>query len=416
MFARLFFNLSLVSMVSLASPVHAGDEDAIQIFVSKDLQSLVVYEGGTPIATSKVSTGKPGHTTPSGIFSVLEKRKSHFSRKYDNAPMPWMQRLTWSGIALHESSSVPDYPASHGCIRMPRDFAKSLYSITKRGYHVVISDRPVVPQAIVHENLFSPRIAIPAEFLSDAEMRPTASLKAGSELALAEVPPKAGAVAIAALPKPQEAVRMLVTRAPQSVAVADAQSILNQLGYDTGGVTGIVGRKTRAAISAFQALHGHEVTGTFNGKLTTALYRMVNRAPPANGRIFVRRNFKPVYDAAVEIASPEISLGTHFLVASRVNAAQRSAEWHAVSLDNPLGDKTRARLGITAESDPLAPDSASAALDRLVIAPDVRVEIEKMLGNGSSLTISDIWSPDETGLGTDFITILNRPASRPEDG
>ena len=92
----------------------AEDNRTLQIIVSRSKQTLTVYDDGKLIATSKVSTGKSGHETPTGIFSILEKRKYHESNIYSNAPMPWMQRLTWSGIALHEGK-VPNYPASHGC-------------------------------------------------------------------------------------------------------------------------------------------------------------------------------------------------------------------------------------------------------------------------------------------------------------
>ncbi len=103
----------------------AGDGQVLQIVVSRDLQSLKVYDGDKVVASSKVSTGKPGHETPTGIFSVLEKRKFHRSNKYSDAPMPWMQRITWSGVALHESNSVPNYPASHGCVRLPLPLPRS---------------------------------------------------------------------------------------------------------------------------------------------------------------------------------------------------------------------------------------------------------------------------------------------------
>ncbi len=101
---------------------------------------------------------RPHH--PVGNFSILEKKKTHFSNLYDSAPMPWMQRLTWSGVALHESKHVPRYPASHGCVRMPAAFAKQLFSMTKRGYHVIITDAPVTPVAISHANLFMPAIDV----------------------------------------------------------------------------------------------------------------------------------------------------------------------------------------------------------------------------------------------------------------
>ena len=103
MFSRLVFGLGLLSATALVHPALAADAArTLQIFVSKDKQSLAVYDGTEVVATSKVSTGKDGHTTPSGIFSVLEKQKYHESNLYSAAPMPFMQRLTWSGIAAAE--------------------------------------------------------------------------------------------------------------------------------------------------------------------------------------------------------------------------------------------------------------------------------------------------------------------------
>ncbi|MCJ9754275.1 L,D-transpeptidase family protein, partial [Neorhizobium sp. BETTINA12A] len=172
MLRRLVFGLGLLSATMLSHAAFAEGARTLQIIVSKDKQSLVVYDGETVVATSKVSTGKEGHSTPSGIFSILEKQKYHESNLYSNAPMPWMQRLTWSGVALHESNSVPNYPASHGCVRMPGAFARSLYQITERGAHVIITDAPVVPQLIENANLFLPRKPLPTgPLLSDVELR-----------------------------------------------------------------------------------------------------------------------------------------------------------------------------------------------------------------------------------------------------
>ena len=129
------FGLALMSTCVLAGTAVAENARTLQIIVSKDKQSLAVYDGDKVVATSKVSTGKEGHDTPTGIFSILDKKKYHESNIYSNAPMPWMQRLTWSGIALHESSSVPNYPASHGCVCLPAKFGQSLYGQTERGVH-----------------------------------------------------------------------------------------------------------------------------------------------------------------------------------------------------------------------------------------------------------------------------------------
>ena len=106
--------------------------------VSIDAQLAYVYRNGVLTGVSTVSTGKKGHETPTGVFTILQKNKDHFSNIYDNAPMPYMQRLTWGGIALH-AGGLPGYPASHGCIRMPSEFARQLFEVTSTGMTVVVA-------------------------------------------------------------------------------------------------------------------------------------------------------------------------------------------------------------------------------------------------------------------------------------
>ena len=117
----------------------------VMILVSLDRQLAYVYRNGVIIGISTASSGVVGHETPTGVFTVLQKDIDHKSNLYDNAPMPFMQRLTWDGIAMH-AAKVPGYPASHGCIRLPTAFAKLLYGITRRGMTVVITDEAAVPR------------------------------------------------------------------------------------------------------------------------------------------------------------------------------------------------------------------------------------------------------------------------------
>ena len=125
------------------------------LVVSLKQQKLDVYRGTTLVTTSQVSTGMPGHATKAGVFSILEKQRFHHSNIYSGAPMPFMNRITWSGTALH-AGVVPGYPASHGCIRLPFSFAPKLFQITTVGDNVVVArDRPV-PQLIDHPALFQP--------------------------------------------------------------------------------------------------------------------------------------------------------------------------------------------------------------------------------------------------------------------
>jgi hypothetical protein len=111
----------------------------VMVLVSVPQQMMHVYRNGILIGRSTVSTGSNGHATPGGVFSILEKKQTHRSKKYDNAPMPNMQRLTWSGIAMH-SGNLPGYPASHGCIRLPYDFSQNLFRLTEKGGTVVVGD------------------------------------------------------------------------------------------------------------------------------------------------------------------------------------------------------------------------------------------------------------------------------------
>src|SRR6516225_7082809 len=111
----------------------------VVVLVSIPQQTMHVYRNGILIGRSTVSTGAKGHATPGGVFNILEKKQTHRSKKYDNAPMPYMQRLTWTGIAMH-SGALPGYPASHGCVRLPYDFSQLLFKATAKGGTVVVGD------------------------------------------------------------------------------------------------------------------------------------------------------------------------------------------------------------------------------------------------------------------------------------
>ena len=115
------------------------------LVVNLTTQRATLFRNGVPIGATTISTGRPGYRTPTGVFTILQKHVEHYSTTYDNAPMPYMQRLTWRGVALH-AGQLPGYPTSHGCIRLPSGFAKLLYGVTKLGMTVVITDRAVTPR------------------------------------------------------------------------------------------------------------------------------------------------------------------------------------------------------------------------------------------------------------------------------
>ena len=120
-------------------------EGPVLLVVSLATQRAVVYRNGVPIGITTVSTGKPGHRTPTGVFTILQKHVEHYSSLYNNAPMPYMQRLTWGGVALH-GGHLPGYPASHGCIRLPHEFARLLFGVTRVGMTVIVTDEAAVPR------------------------------------------------------------------------------------------------------------------------------------------------------------------------------------------------------------------------------------------------------------------------------
>lgn len=151
------------SVVEIVAGLKAGQyvwapqiapEGPMLLIVNVKTQRAVLYRNGIPIGATTVSTGKPGHRTPTGIFTILQKHVQHYSSKYDSAPMPYMERLTWQGVALH-AGHLPGYPASHGCIRMPAGFAKLLFGSTKLGMTVVIADLPGAPRVAPAPSILS---------------------------------------------------------------------------------------------------------------------------------------------------------------------------------------------------------------------------------------------------------------------
>jgi len=112
----------------------------VVVLISLPQQIMNVYRNGVIVARSSISSGMQGHSTPTGVFTILEKSVDHYSKTYDNAPMPYMERLTWDGVAFH-SGYLPGQAASHGCIRLPYEFSKKLFELTQKGGTVVIGDQ-----------------------------------------------------------------------------------------------------------------------------------------------------------------------------------------------------------------------------------------------------------------------------------
>jgi len=152
------------------------------LFLVIDLtrQRVLLYRGGVPIAASTISSGSKGRETPTGLFTILEKEVVHRSLTYDDAPMPYMQRLTAKGVAMH-AGNLPGYPASHGCIRLPKAFAQLLYGVTELGTPVMITDDEQVRRAAEQER----RVA-EYQLAIEEVARKKAWVQAVTERALAE--------------------------------------------------------------------------------------------------------------------------------------------------------------------------------------------------------------------------------------
>jgi len=133
------------------NPDRSG-QGPLAIIVSIPDQRVYVYRNGVMIAASTCSTGKPGHSTPAGVFTILQKDKHHHSSTYNNAPMPNMNRLTWSGVALH-AGDLPGYPASHGCVRLPLEFSVLLFGLTHVGTPVIIATDATQPKDVSHPGM-----------------------------------------------------------------------------------------------------------------------------------------------------------------------------------------------------------------------------------------------------------------------
>src|SRR5712692_3550630 len=130
--------------------------EPIMAVVSLRNQRITVFDAKGWVLRAPISSGQKGRETPAGIFSVIEKQAEHYSNLYDDAYMPHMQRVTWSGIALH-GGPLPGYAASHGCVRMPYDFATRLFDLTRLGMRVIVAPTDVAPIEIAHPALFMPK-------------------------------------------------------------------------------------------------------------------------------------------------------------------------------------------------------------------------------------------------------------------
>jgi hypothetical protein len=221
--------------------------------VSIKQQRVSVYDANGLVTEAPVSSGRVGYATPTGVFTILEKNRIHFSNLYDSAPMPNMQRITWSGVALH-AGALPGYPASHGCVRLPHGFSKKLFGMTKLGARVIISRDPAPPMPIEHDRLFG---AYPPEsVLSTAsiatEPEPTKVADASNQT-VGSAPADPTSVATAtesAAPLSAAAARILAYREHRMAEFGELSGAVRAAGYRKAEMAARIAPASKAAAEA----------------------------------------------------------------------------------------------------------------------------------------------------------------------
>jgi peptidoglycan hydrolase-like protein with peptidoglycan-binding domain len=372
--------------------VDIANGEPMTMVVSLREQTIDIYRGLTRIGQSKVSTGMRGYGTPAGAYSILEKRRYHHSNLYSGAPMPWMQRLTWSGIALH-AGALPGYPASHGCLRLAFSFAPQLFNITTGGENVIVAYERVEPETIAHQALFQP-LAAPADAASVQ-----AALAIQSIVATVPTPasdssdssPKTPAEAFAALPRAAESpslapLRILVTRRTERDRAIGLQTMLAELGYLTQqNFTGRIGKETVTALKEFQKAKGLSQDGKLTDDLVVKVYEAAGKTEPPKGHLFVRQDYRRVFDVPIALRNPDEPLGTHVFTAMKFVPGDATAQWMAISLEG---------------GDP------ASVLDRIEIPDESRNKIAEKLTPGSTIIIGER-SIDSAILpeGDDFLVL-----------
>src|SRR6266478_4117231 len=418
----------LAALIAAGDPVGATDRrsersvesieqrtagEPVMAIVSLHSQRITVYDANGWILRAPVSSGQKGRETPAGIFSVIQKEAEHYSNLYDDASMPHMQRITWSGIALH-GGPLPGHPASHGCVRMPYGFAERLFDATKLGMRVIVAPTDGAPVEIAHPALFSPkpgagavaaaRAAEADEAASKADQARLAAVTASREAARAMMPVRAAenlklraeaqlaaaerAVASAGSAEAKEqaedakakaAARVAELEAQVAAAKAELQPKLDAAASAREAAVEAEKIRVAAAETAREAARDLEPVSVFISRKTQRLY--------------VRQAFQPILESPVTIQDVDRPIGTHVFTAMERIGSDVDMRWSVVSLDSGHTD------GGVAD--------AKAALDRIAIPQDALDRIAGIASPRSSLIISDEALSSETSKGTDFVVLMS---------
>jgi lipoprotein-anchoring transpeptidase ErfK/SrfK len=358
-------------------------EGPLTLVVSIANQRVTVFDKDTPIMESPVSTGMPGHPTPTGIFSVIEKQRYHHSNIYSGAPMPFMQRITWSGIALHEGV-VPRHAASHGCIRLPGAFATRLFHTTKVGVRVLVTNTPVKPAEFSHPRLFTPAPPLAAADPRDALASTLSATPTGSNIVATGEKATTAATPKTSVDRISDAFPAAGTGTVSSAASTDAKPSMPII------MTQFPAVPAPAAADPDKPLPAGPISVFISRK---------------EGKLFVRKGFQPVFDAPVTIDRPDQTIGTHLFTAVSVKNDGSAMRWLEVSMLQQRRVVERTRRGVRETLEAIPAANPSEALDRITIPAETAARISEMLTPGASVIISDQGLGPETGRGTDFVVL-----------
>ena len=416
------------AVVSVESRV-AGDP--IMAIVSLRDQRITIYDANGWILRAPVSSGQKGRETPAGIFSVIEKQAEHYSNLYDDAYMPHMQRITWSGIALH-GGPLPGHPASHGCVRMPYEFARRLFGMTKLGMRVIVAPTDAAPVEIVHPALFptrpragtvaAARAAEAAEATSKADQASIAAVTASAEVAravtrvaenlklraAAQLAAADRAVAPAGSAEPKEQAEDAKAKAAASAAELEAQWAAAKAELQPQFDAAASARE-----AAVMAEHASVVAAEAARKAALDLEPVSVFISRKAQRLYVRQRFQPILESPVTIQDADRPIGTHVFTA--IKPAGRDTRWSVVSLNSRYADggaderhgPTHARRGQGVEPMVTDPGAGKAALGRIAIPQDVLDRIAEIASPRSSLIISDEALSSEAGKDTEFVVLMS---------
>ena len=392
-------------------------------------QHLTVYDGTVAIAHAPVSTGMSGHPTPTGVFSVIQKQKWHQSNIYSGAPMPYMQRITWSGVAMH-AGVLPGYPASHGCIRMPHDFAVRLYGMTKVGGRVFVTRNDLTPAPFADPHLFTPKPPEATQAASPVDKQSQAKVEgrvASTDMIVAVADSARSSDAIPAASDAANADPAKAQSSPAApLASEPAPAAIDPAKVDPPKAQSTqAGSDASAPAAAPQTTDAQPTGETPDVPLPLARpqVRPIKPAPISVfiskklKKLFVREGFDSVFSADITVANPERPLGTHVFTATDFADDHSAMKWLLISLpaEAVKKEERHAEKGshkhrdnpAKAQSEPEPAETAAGALARIEIPAEARERIAELLTPGSSLIVTDKDLGPETGESgeTDFIVL-----------